>query len=237
MKGIGGPYIHINRNVDSRALKDIENFLKKEVPKLISDKFPDKISIYVNVVEGSIKAYVIFGGITLFNLVSGYGSLRSGIDMIVKDIQTVSSMVLDRLSIRENISPDEIIRQERRLGIPGKIQRYLKKLDGLDDINTFQRTEKIEELKKELLDILVFIEYDRDRAILINSTPKEIQNLLPPNLPAPYKGALDLRFVINKKYITFTNEDSLTESPNKRLPSSEKNGLALPPPKRKDDDE
>ncbi|WP_288740752.1 hypothetical protein [uncultured Rheinheimera sp.] len=233
VKGIGGPYIHISRNLDQKALKDIEFFLEKEVAKLTSDKFSDEISIHVKVIDGSIKAYVVLGGLTLYNLVSGYGSLRSGIDTLVKDVQSVSSMAIDIFSVRENVLPHEIIHQERRLGIPGKVQRYLKKLDRLDDqdINAIQRKELVGELKVDLLDILVLLEHECDRTLVIEASPPVIQHSLPVRLPPPDRGALDLRFEIENLILS-----APLETPNRPIPSTEYDRLKLITHRRDDDD-
>ena len=241
-KGLGGPYIHIDRKVDSYSLKKIEIYLQKEAKLLLSNKLSEEISIHVKVVDGSIKAYVIYGGLTIFNLVANYGSLRSGIDHLVKDMQSVSETVIERFYDHENVDPEEVIYKARRQGVPGKIQRYLKKLNKLDDsnVNADQRVDLVVELEEELLDIIYLLEHAEDRELVIEATPVLIRNRLPANLPEPARGVLDLRFEgegFHHDYIYYPPE---IERQNTPLPSPEPTApntgsIALIPPRREDD--
>ncbi|MEX0739061.1 MAG: hypothetical protein WD071_06950 [Pseudohongiella sp.] len=221
-KGLGGPYIHIDRQVDGHSLKEIELYLQKEARLLLSGKLSEDLSIHVKVVDGSVKAYVIYGSLTIFNLVANYGSLRSGIDHLVKDMQTASERVIEKFYEYEDVSSEEIIYAARRQGIPGKIQRYLKKLNRLDDstVNAEQRNDLVVELEEELLDIIYLLEHEEDRKLVIDASPTLISNSLPDNLPKPAKGVLDLRFEedFHRDHIYYSPDVNRRNTP---LPSPE----------------
>ncbi|CAA0103576.1 Uncharacterised protein [Zhongshania aliphaticivorans] len=237
-KGLGGPYIHIDRQVDRYSLQEIELYLQKEARLLLSED----LSIHVKVVDGSIKAYVLFGGITIYNLMANYGSLRSGIDHVVKDMQTVSETIIERFYDYENVSPDEVIYKARRQGVPGKIQRYLKKLNKLDDstVNAEQRVDLVVELEEELLDIVYLLEHEEDRNLVIEASPELISNSLPDNLPVPARGVLDLRFEdddFHQDYIYYAPEiDRKNISLPPSVPIAPQTGSAILISPRRDDD-
>jgi hypothetical protein len=91
-KGLGGPYIHIDRELSASVLQEMGAYLKNEIGALVSEE----ISVHVEITEGSIKVYVFLGASALFQIISGYGSLKSGIDHIVSDVQSLSEIVFDR---------------------------------------------------------------------------------------------------------------------------------------------
>jgi hypothetical protein len=136
---------------------------------------------------------------------------------------------------------EEVIYKARRLGVPGKIQRFLKKLYRIDDqnVNAEERIAFVDELKDELLDILTLLEHQRDRELIIDQTPKMIRDRLPENLPKPVEGALDLRYDQSGDYFKFETENSSLGEYREPRPIPEPKTLEryfIPPPKREDDD-
>jgi len=75
--------------------------------------------------------------------------------------------LIDNFFDETSIPEDEIYRLERRLGVPGKIQRLFKEIDCLkrnDQFGTLdENSSNREKLKKEIFKIFEEIEDERDR--------------------------------------------------------------------------
>jgi hypothetical protein len=235
-KGLGGPYIHIKRPLTKNKKVLLHSVIEKSLSKEIESRFCGQVSVHIEIVEGSIKAKVVIGAVVLFEIVGNYGSLRSGVDHIVNDIQNLSSTVIEHVIEEENIEENEIIYKARRLGIPGKIQRYLIKLDRFDDtdVNLVQRSELIDDLRADLTDILTVLEHEQDRELVLGETPVVVKEEVAQNLPTPIPGQLDLRYEYTPNYPFDQYEDPPEEQPT--LPDSPTwNRPELPPPRNEDE--
>lgn len=243
-KGLGGPYLHIKRSLTNSNKRSLKNILEKSIRQELEKTFQNQVTIHIEISEGSIKVKIIIGAIALFQFVSNYGSFRSGIDHLVKDVRNFSSTVIEHVIENENVEENEIIYKARRLGIPGKIQRYLKKLDRLDDtdVNLDQRTVLIDDLKSELTGILSVLENERDRTLLIEATPSTIKEEIANNIPAIIPGQLDLRYELDQDTIPYyevpVREDITQENRNQiptSLPESYSFRLGLPPTRNEEE--
>lgn len=183
-RGIAETYIHIKTNSSKLSREEAKAYLEKNVQVWVKEHFKKPVTIKIRVEEGSLKIWIYIGG-TLFTLVAGYGSFRSGIDYVVSDSKAFSKSVIEHFKDEENVPPEAVIRAEKRLGVPGKIQRYYKKLDNLNALNRSDsdRTVFIEELKEELLQIILLLECEEDRQLVIENSPAEISNNIPEQLP------------------------------------------------------
>ena len=131
-RGIAETYIHIKTVPRSLSASEVNEYLNKYARSWAMDYFGSDVQVEIAVVEGSLKIRILVGGILLFNLVSNYGSFREGIDTIVDDARSFSEFVIEQFVHHEHVDQDEMYRLERRLGVPGKIQRFLRDMDGLN---------------------------------------------------------------------------------------------------------
>lgn len=244
-KGLGGPYIHINRPLTKNNYYSFKEIIQKSLNIELENWNKYDVTVHVDITDGSIKIKVVLGaGLALFNIVGVYGSYRSGIDYIVDDIRNISSSVIEHVIADENIDQEEIIYKARRLGIPGKIQRYLQKIDRLDDtdVNHDQRSILVSELKDELNDILTVLEHDEDRNQLIEETPAIIKERVSHILPQPIPGQLDLRYEVSQDYPTAWSVDLHVEDRDDNndhqptLPESNIQRPELPPPRNENEE-
>lgn len=182
--GIAETYININSLGSVFTSDQIKSYLDKHAKEWAQDYFGMSIIVKVRVEDGSLKIWVFVGAITIYNLISGYGSFRSGIDHLVNDAKHFSEFVIEQFKEDENIPSEAIVRTERRLGIPGKIQRYLRKLDKLTNVDASgrQRQELIEELKEEFFQIMTLLDNTKDIELLIHNTPENIKQGTPHQL-------------------------------------------------------
>jgi hypothetical protein len=237
-KGLGGPYLHIKRALTNSNKRSLKNILEKSILQELEKTFQNQVTIHIEISEGSIKVKIVIGAIALFQFVSNYGSFRSGIDHLVNDVRNLSSTVIEHVIEDENVEQNEIIYKARRLGIPGKIQRFFKKLDRLDDadVNLNQRTVLVDDLKSELTAILSVLEDERDRTLLLEETPNTIRGEIENNIPAIIPGQLDLRYELGRDTMPYyevpIHEDINRENRNQpptSLPESYSIRLGLPP--------
>jgi len=244
-KGLGGPYLHIKRDLTYDSKINLKKSIEKSLTLQIEKTFKSQVTVHIEIVEGSIKVRIVIGALALFHFVCNYGSFRSGIDHLVNDVRNLSSSVIEHVIEDENIQENEIIYRARRLGIPGKVQRYLKKLDRLDDttVDLEHRSVLINELKNDLTDILSVLEDERDRELVINVTPNVINEEIANNLPNPIPGQLDLGYGFNQdlppSYRTHVNEDINQDNQYQTPPSLPESYFfraMLPPPRNEDEE-
>ncbi len=127
-KGLGGPFIHINRPLTQNNFYSFKEIIQKSLNIELEKWNKYSVNVHVEITDGSVKIKVVIGAtVALFNIIGVYGSYRSGIDYIVNDVKNISSAVIEHVITDENVHQEEIIYKARRLGIPGKIQRYLQK--------------------------------------------------------------------------------------------------------------
>ncbi len=243
-KGLGGPYLHINRTLTFDNKISLQTIIEKSIAQALEKTFKNHVTIHIEISEGSIKVKIIIGAMALYQFVCNYGSFRSGIDNLVNDVRNLSSTVIEQVIEERNVEQNEIIYKARRLGIPGKIQRYLKTLDRLDDtdVNLDQRTVLVNDLKNELTDILSLLEDERDRALLLGEAPDIIKDECINCMPTPIPGQLDLRYELNQdifsSYSVYEHEDINQANPCQdppSLPISYFYRPALPPPREEDE--
>lgn len=171
-------YIHIKlpaRNQEEFILNS-KRALKKYARQSARRNFKKDVYIEISLEDGSIIAKIKVGikGLIIFTI--AYGGVRTGIDYYVKDARAFSEYVIENYEDEVNIQEKDVIRLERRLGLPGKIKRYFKEMDKLDsdDLNDNQKRELLSKLKKDLVVILKSIDSQQERQILVNSLPNEV---------------------------------------------------------------
>lgn len=186
---IAETYIHLTIDTSSEFRDAAKSYLYSRANTLSKEIIGKEVELSVRVEGGSFIAWATIFGILTFTALTKYGSLRSGIDYLVKDIRKFSQVVIDNFLHESNISEEDVYRLERRLGVPGKIQRLFKKIDRFERENHPETSNEIkneaDKLKKEILKILEQIQEDIDRKMFLHSLPELIRNELPQQLPEP----------------------------------------------------
>lgn len=184
-RGVAETYIHIKDVPRDLSVSEVNNYLDKRARNWAITYFGEKVQVDVEVVEGSLKVKLLVGGIILFELISNYGSFRQGIDAIVHDAKAFSDFVIEQFVEHEHLDDDDLYRLERRLGVPGKIQRFLRKLDTVNsaDLNAGDLDALTETLRDEFLSIMELLADDADRQMFSDNVGNEEIN--PPYQPWP----------------------------------------------------
>ncbi|MEC6831200.1 hypothetical protein VXS06_05400 [Photobacterium toruni] len=193
-RGIAGTYIYIKDVPDGLSKEKIKFFLDEKVSSWAEAKFKTSVRVVIEVEDGSIIVKIGIGAVALYTMVANYGSFRTGIDYIVKDARTFSEYVIEQTKAEENIPNDAISRTEKRLGVPGKIQRYLKDIDKLNSLNLshVERQERLDGLKAEFLNIIELLEDNRDRNAFAEAIPMDCKLPINHPWPEPIYGAFTL---------------------------------------------
>ncbi|MEJ1380699.1 MAG: hypothetical protein RPT95_06990 [Candidatus Sedimenticola sp. (ex Thyasira tokunagai)] len=200
-RGISETYIHIKDVPNGLSKEKARRYLEQHARIWAEQNFKESVIVKVRVEEGSLKVWVFVGGLTLFNFVANYGSFRSGIDHLVTDARTFSNYVIEHFGEDEGIPEAAVLRVERRLGVPGKIQRFLKSLDKFNspDIDPNERHAKVQKLREEFIEILELLENDQDRELFMQQVPDNISHIPNVPLPEPIPGVLSLDVIRNEE--------------------------------------
>ncbi|MDH7943469.1 hypothetical protein QGM61_06520 [Pseudohongiella sp. SYSU M77423] len=200
-RGIAETYIHIKDVPSDLSKEKVQQYLKQHAWIWAKKNFKHPVIVKVRVEEGSLKVWVFVGGLSLINFVSDYGSFRSGIDQMVSDAKAFSSFVIEHFSHDEDIPDQAVIRAEKRLGVPGKIQRFLKSLENIDsqDLTHNERQVKIQDLRDEFLVIVQLLDNPRDRQLFMEQVPDNIKQTPNIPLPEPIPGVLSLDVIRNEE--------------------------------------
>ncbi len=200
-RGIAETYIHIKDVPRGLTKEKARRYLEQHAHAWAERQFKKSVIVKVRVEEGSLKVWVLVGGITLFTFVANYGSFRSGIDYIVSDAKAFSSYVIEHFVEDENVPDTAVLRAERRLGVPGKIQRFLRSLDKLNspNIGHNERQVKLQQLRTEFIEILELLENEQDRELFIEQVPDDIAHHPDAPLPEPIPGILSLDVIRNEE--------------------------------------
>lgn len=222
-KGIAETYIHIKDVPVSLTKNKVYLYLQEHVKVWAEKSFKNKVYVKISIEDGSLIVKVLVGGLALASLVAPYGGFRSGIYYIVRDSRNFSNMVIDNFKQDEHVADQSIIRAERRLGVPGKIQRFYKSIDKLNstDASHNQREEMIDNLKDEFISIIELLEAEEDRKLFVSELPENIVSQLPQTFPTPIAGSITLNDPSERYYGQVPEIQTLT--PNPPLPSPNRN--------------
>jgi len=177
-----------------------------------SDLLMGGLFFAVELEEGSLKSRLkIFGKIAAGALIA-YGGIRAGTDYIIRDSQRITEHIVQDISNDKNIDPSSIKRVERRLGVPGRINRLYGDLEKLrahrQDLTGNQQQQLINRISKQFKHLVN--ELDQPELELIANEIRE--NDIPVQRPGEKKD-IDFRrsYAIREKRIRLISEDQIDE--------------------------
>lgn len=110
--------------------------------------------------EGSIKARLAVLG-ALYLAIGEYGDFRSGLDQLIRDARAFSQHVIADTIAAAGVPEDDVIRLERRLGLPGQIRRALERLETNDHTD--------DEVRELVLRLLTDVADAHDRRLIFRA--------------------------------------------------------------------
>jgi len=215
---IAETYIHLRIDASEEFCEAARGYLYYRGNLFAKDCLGKEIEIFVRIEDGSFKAWLTVVGALIFMGISNYGSFRSGIDHIINDARAFSEYVISDFLKEGNTPGEKVVRLERRLGVPGKIQRIFKRIDHMQQGEGLDTNEEVkaelEAIKKQIIRVLEQIEEEKDRDLFLQSLPNLLREELPPPPPYPDKKTKEV-------YIEKTEEWLTPPKEVKRLPPSE----------------
>ena len=156
------------------------------------DHFKTEIYLEVMLEEGSLKVWLTVLG-SLAAGISAYGSLRSGIEYMVSDAKAFSEYIIERVKQEIDLPRGSFYRAERRLGLPGRIQRLYPLLEETAKLiergNDTSARNRLDHVQDEIQHITSELDEPEDRGILQKleeSIPPPLRKRLPePVRPSP----------------------------------------------------
>lgn len=168
MTKLAETYIHLSIEPDSVFKSDAAAFLSEIAKPISIDLFEQNTRIELRFQDGSWKAWLSVAGV-IYLAVGQYGSFRSGIEAIVKDSRQFSNIVVERFIDHKTLNSGEIYRIERRLGVPGKIERLFKRLDRFQQYASPNEITAIcdetRAIKKHIIDIFKMLDHEEDKKL------------------------------------------------------------------------
>jgi hypothetical protein len=196
---IAETYIHLAIDARKEFIERSRAYLYHRGYNFANQMFKDKVVLYVRVEDGSYRAWLTVAG-AIFVAIANYGSFRSGIDHMVNDARRFSEYVISDFLGETQLQDKKIFRLERRLGMPGRIQRLLRRIDRLEDTITLgqiiddgktyvdqrlrirMESRELKNLKDEIISILEDLDEEKDRELFFHSLPDSVKDEFPEDL-------------------------------------------------------
>ncbi|MGK0254424.1 MAG: hypothetical protein ACI9OE_001925 [Mariniflexile sp.] len=141
----------------------------------------EEVIISIEYEKGSLKVRIIAWGAAIYVGVAAYGSFRSGIREMVNDSKDFSEFVHERIKDDPNIDENNIIRLQKRTGIPGRLNEIFIQVNSLQrNLNNFtpnQVQQQLNNIKQEISNISAILNQN-DRAEFFNALPPNFSNNL-----------------------------------------------------------
>lgn len=139
-----------------------------------------KISIEYD--EGSLKTRIVIWGTAIYLGIANYGSFRAGVREIIKDARWFSENVIERIDDGPSINPNDIIRTEKRTGLPGRVQDIYLRIDrleiNLNNLSNNQIQAELQSIKQEISNLVAVLP-DQDGQAFLNDLNQQYRQDLP----------------------------------------------------------
>lgn len=128
---IAEPYARFKETLEESELETAATYLLKVGEEVCRQYFEQRydqlgITIETSVEVGSTKTWVIVKG--FLAVLIFYGGVRTGIDYLIKDSETVNRLILPMVASTIGLHSAQPERQERRYGLPGELRRLFERL-------------------------------------------------------------------------------------------------------------
>lgn len=182
-------YLHLDVHPSSRQLAETRAYLEYLAARAALETFGDTVELEFRVEEGSLRVWVeVIGGLII--VLNNYGSLRQSVDYAIQDAKSFSEYVIKHFESEVALPPGGFYRAERRLGLPGRIQRLYPLLDKAtkaiasgEDGAAQQQLGRVQEQLNRIADDLASSGEDQALQQLESEIPQAVQDRLPIRTP------------------------------------------------------
>jgi hypothetical protein len=151
-------YIHLkpyklNDTEIEKLLDNIINFAGISA----SEIYEKQVSIELRAEEGSLKLWLTVGGVLLgaYGAIANYKGFKESIAEICKDAKDFGYNVCNYAVEASNAGKSQVYRTERRLKDPGKVKRFI---DRIEKLEKFKAANSDADLRNELYEIRKIVE-------------------------------------------------------------------------------
>lgn len=192
MAKLAQTYLHLKVYASKEQLAQARDYFEYIAALSALEHFRREVDLEFRVEDGSLKGWLtVVGG--LYAGVCNYGSFREGVDYAVKDARAFSEFVIERVKNETEMPKGALYRVERRLGLPGRIQRLYPMLDEttnlIRDGHNTPAKERLKEVEEQIRNIAAELDESEDEKILEalkDSIPEPLRRRLPePSPPIP----------------------------------------------------
>lgn len=194
---IGETYIKFNFEYSESNKSKIKEAYLSQIG-LTSREYLKNEQVYKISIEfekGSLKTRIVIWSSAIYMGIANYGSFRAGVREIISDVRQFSEVVINRIDDDPNIAQNDIIRTEKRKGLPGRLQELYIRIDTYErNINNLSNAEQQVELtaiKTEIASLIELLSEPDKQAFL-----SELNNNYSQNLPQPNQRRTD--YLINR---------------------------------------
>lgn len=148
-------------------------------------KYQELLKISIEFDKGSLKTRIVLWGAAIYMGIGYYGSFRAGVREIVNNVTTFSEYVIERIDNDPDINPNNIIRSERRTGLPGRFQKLYERIGKLEiNLNNLSNNEieqELNEIRQDVANLSAVLPIQDKQSFIEELDEKYCQNLPDPN--------------------------------------------------------
>ena len=193
-------YIELNISVAKIDIKELEDYLPKITQEYASLLFRQSVQVRIEYWQGSFKAVLTVAG-SIYLAIGAYGTMRSGIDYLIKDGRAVRDYIHETL-IKDGLPGDRISEITYRQATADRIRRLFRRIEKHKDESHLGDDQHSYDHKRELIQHMVArvitedLDNEPDRKAFIDSIDNQ------------YKDNDLVDLYMNRPYATLSSDDS-----------------------------
>ena len=193
-------YIELNISVAKSDINELEEYLPKITQEYASLLFRQSVQVRIEYWQGSFKSVLTVAG-SIYLAIGAYGTIRSGIDYLIKDGRAVRDYIHETL-IKDGLPGDRICEITYRQATPDRIRRLLRRIEKHKDKSRLGDDQRSYDHERELIQHMVarVISEDLDNELDTKAFIDSIDN--------QYKDKDLVDLYINSPYATLSSDDS-----------------------------
>lgn len=193
-------YLELNISVAKSDIKELEEYLPKITQEYASLLFRQSVQVRIEYWQGSFKAVLTVAG-SIYLAIGAYGTIRSGIDYLIKDGRAVRDYIHETL-IKDGLPGDRVCEVTYRQATPDRIRRLFRRIEKHKDKSHLGDDQRSYDHERQLIQHMIarVISKDLDNELDTNAFIDSLDNQYKD------KGLIDL--YMNSPYATLSSDDS-----------------------------
>src|SRR5579871_603593 len=186
MTKIAEVYFRLNIRLTEDDRSHFQHYLEQRAATFSGGLFRQAVELETTLQDGSLRGWIKVGGF-LYAAVVTYGEFREGIQYLVQDARAFGDLVLSEIH-KDGVPDSEILRFERRLGVPGKIKKVLSELDYIkrhrQHLSKEEYDKRIASIERKLRSISRSLDTEEDQKMIAAHVPATALSASPRWIPS-----------------------------------------------------